>query len=584
MAYIQPNSVIQLFQGINLDNRYLHTIYFANEQAQNTWFTSKVFKTYQQQSYTRYTRNQVKLKDDATTLLGCTYMRFKNDRAVDKWFYAFVTGCDYINENTVLITYEIDVMQTWFIQNGGIQPCYVIRQHVSDDTFGVNLEAEPVGSDVYDCDELAYTSASGALFGNYSLVINTTDDPINGDTGHAKTSIYNNKLYNGTTVTVTNLLGTDDEIESALENVTTALQLLLQGSWESGRKPIEVVDMFTFPTQFAHYNVLENTHPLSITHAGSFDGYIPKNKKLFGYPFSFLQATTKDGSGCSYRWEYFDGMLETSNEIDFTAYGNPIGGGSIICYPDRYNGVNNNLDAKIAITNFPKNPFNFDAYQAWIASGGSTKLEREEAITNVRGVNALVSATSTAMMQAQTGASMFGSNAMNLGEPDTATMTDLSGMSRGANRAVQGVTGLVSTMMDVVEAKNKIAYHWADAKYQPNQIVGSATPNVSVAMRQLDFYFFNVHVRKDEMKRLDDFLSTYGYAINKVEQPNLHSRQYWNFIQTQGAVITGNMPASSKDAIARIFDGGITFWHNGDQIGNYRQSVSSGSINNPIIS
>lgn len=54
MTYIQPNSIIQLFQGINLDNRYLHTIYFANEAAQNTWFTSKVYRSYQAQSYTRY--------------------------------------------------------------------------------------------------------------------------------------------------------------------------------------------------------------------------------------------------------------------------------------------------------------------------------------------------------------------------------------------------------------------------------------------------------------------------------------------------------------------------------------------------
>ena len=34
MAYVAPNSTLQLFKGINLDNRYLHTIYFANATAQ----------------------------------------------------------------------------------------------------------------------------------------------------------------------------------------------------------------------------------------------------------------------------------------------------------------------------------------------------------------------------------------------------------------------------------------------------------------------------------------------------------------------------------------------------------------------
>lgn len=578
MSYIQPNSVIQLFQGINLDNRYLHTIYFASESAQNTWFTSKVYKSFQQQSYTRYAKNQIKIKDDTTNLLGCTYLRFMNDRTNDKWFYAFINAIEYINENTALITYEIDVMQTWFIQNGSLQPCYILRQHVSDDTFGVNLEAEPVGSDVYDCDEIIYSSTDGSLFGSYSLIINTTQNPL--DTAQGGSDIIlNNNLYNGT-----NIIVTDSSSDTALRNVTTALQLILEGSWTSGDKPVEVVDMFTFPTKFSHMSVLSNTHPLTVTHAGSFDGYTPKNKKLFGYPFSYLQATTKDGSGCTYKWEYFDGMLETTRQVEFTAYGNPIAGGSIICYPERYNGVNENIDAKLSITNFPKNPFNYDAYEAWVAAGGAVRLEREEALTNVRGVTALVKSASNAILgQGSAGLSAAGRNAFMMEQNGGATAQYLSGMTGGLNQIVQGAGNYVNTVVEVTEAKNKIAYQWADAQYQPNQIVGSATPNIAVAMRALDFYFFNVHVRNDELKRLDDFLSAYGYAINKVEQPNLTSRQYWNFIQTQGAVVNGNMPASSKEAISRIFDGGITFWHNGDQVGNYRQSVSSGSINNPIV-
>lgn len=574
MAYVQPNSIVQLFKGINLDNRYMHTIYFASESAQNSWFTSKVTYTFQQISYTRYTRNSIKLKADTTDIIDCTYLRFKNDRSVDKWYYAFINSVEYVNENTCLITYEIDVMQTWFIQNGSIEPCYVLREHVSDDTFGVNLEAEPVGSDVYDCDEITYTSTDGALFGTYSLIVNTTQDPND----NPASTVYNNKLYNGTKMYVI-----DASNESALSNFTTAMQILLEGSWQGSIRPVEIVDMFTFPTKFSDTNVLNNTHPLTVTHPTMLDGYTPKNKKLFGYPFSYLQASTKDGSGGLYRWEYFDGMLETTNAVEFTSYGNPIGGGSIICYPERYNGINENIDAKMTINNFPKNPFNYDAYQAWVAAGGSIRLEREETITNVRGVTALVKSASNAILgSGMSGMSNAGRNAYSM-EQNGATARGIAGMTGGINQMIQGAGSYIETAMNVMEAQNKIGYQWSDAQYQPNQIIGSASPNTIVAMRALDFYFFSVHVRKDELIRLDDFLSCYGYAVNKVVQPNLHSRTYWNFIQTQGAVISGNMPSSSKEAIARIFDGGITFWHNGDQIGNYRQSVSSGSINNPII-
>ena len=171
MAYIQPNSTVHLFKGINLDNRYLHTIYFASESAQNTWFTSKVTSalTFSNLMYRRYEDNALKIEIDANSLLGVTYMRFKNTRTGGKWFYAFVLGTDYINETTSVVYYEIDVMQTWFIQNGSIRPCMVKREHVNDDTVGANLTTEPIGSDVYDSEYL-----TNCDFGGQTIVAQTT--------------------------------------------------------------------------------------------------------------------------------------------------------------------------------------------------------------------------------------------------------------------------------------------------------------------------------------------------------------------------------------------------------------------------
>lgn len=572
MAYVQPNSIVQLFKGINLDNRYLHTIYFANESAQSSWFSGKVFQTYQQVSYVRYAKNQIKLKADATSLLGVTYMRFMNDRANDKWFYAFVNNIEYVNENTSLITYEIDVMQTWFIQVGSVRPCMVLREHVNDDTFGTNLEAEPVGSDVYDCEEISYTSQDGALFDDYSLIVNTSEAPS------SRNDVLNNTLVNGT-----KFYSLDATDSSAVFNEITALIGLINGSWDSGVKPIEVIDMFTFPTMFSSTNGNDNTHLIEVTHPQSLDGYVPKNNKLFGYPFSYLQASTKNGSGSAYRWEYFDTMLSQETTAVFRCYGNPIGGGQIQCYPIKYNGVENNIDASISMNDFPKNPFAYDAYQAWVAAGGKTRLENEESITNIRGAMSILSSSYNAYSQALSGVNQMGYNTLALNGSGTSVMHDVSGISAGANNVVQGATNMVNSIVDFVEAKNKIAYQWKDAQYKPDIVVGTATPNLSVATHSLDFYFFSVHVRNDELKRLDDFLSVFGYAINKVKQPNITGRAYWNFVQTQNCVIAGDMPASSKEAIGRIFDGGITFWHNGDNVGNYQISTSSGTINNPIL-
>ena len=88
----------------------------------------------------------------------------------------------------------------------------------------------------------------------------------------------------------------------------------------------------------------------------------------------------------------------------------------------------------------------------------------------------------------------------------------------------------------------------------------------------------NASIRYDkETGKLVAFSRKYELAFDRTLSG------FWNFVQTQGAIIGGDMPATSKEAIGRIFDGGITFWHNGDQIGNYAQATSSGSIDNPIV-
>ena len=546
MAYVVPNSTLQLFKNINLDNRYLHTIYFASESAQDSWFSSRVFRTFNDLTYRRYESKAVRIEADATSLMGVTYLRFRNTRSGAKWFYAFVTGIEYVNENTTDVYYEIDVMQTWFIQGGSVRPCMVLREHVNNDTFGIELESEPVGSDVYDCDLLA--NYGDAYFKNYSVYLNSTGEPDEGD-------MYQNGLFNGTKYT---RLPCNDSNDA--DSIKLYLTSLL-GSWDAGTQQQDVIDMYTAPSFLGQSYTIQDI-PKQFAKPTTFDNYTPKNKKLFMYPYSYLVCTTHNGSGEAYRWEYFDG-----NQIDFRMMGSYIGGGQIVCYPRAYNGQLDNLDCKVVMDDFPKNPFVYDAYQAWVAMGGKTKYENDWNITVARGASAVLNQYANVVNSAT-----YNPNAS---ERDIGI-----GIGTGL---VKNVASAIGTMADIQEAQNKVLYQFKDAKYVPNIPVGASMPNVMIGARMLDFYFYHCHVRDDEAKRIDDFFSCYGYAINKVKAPNLTGRAYWNFVQTENAVIAGDMPATSRDAIGKIFDGGITFWHNGDQVGNYAQSVTDGSINNPII-
>lgn len=587
MSYVQPNSTIQLFKGINLDNRYLHTIYFVNESAQDTWFTSKVTSglTFTNLMYRRYGSEAVKLEIDATLLLGVTYMRFKNTRTGNKWFYAFVNGTDYVNENTAIVYYEIDVMQTWFIQNGSVRPCMILREHTNNDTVGLNLEAEPVGSDVYDSDFL-----TNCDFGGQTIVAQTTGAS---PTDHHMTqgvftgcNYYTQELFTDTGQTI---VDNSNQIYNDIGNML--------GSWELGMQEEDLVDLYTVPSFCVGNSILPIAPEDTITKPTQYDQYVPKNKKLLTYPYSYLSVTTHMGDGGIYRWEYFD-----TNTPEFLIYGTYVGGGEIIAVPRAYNGQDDNWDAGITIQNFVKNAYSYDAYQAWIAGGGTARLENDRVVSSVRAAGGVLSSIGSAVAGVL-GGSIGGGRESGQDYNKTTTRYNKAGEAIGTSvtnaqrrgysvsnaglnvgSVTAGVSGIVNEVGNLIEARNNLQYQFKDASYQPNIVVGKQSCSLATAMGAMNYYFYHTHVRDDEVKRLDDFFSCYGYATNKVKAPNLTGRQYWNFVMTENAVIAGDMPSSSKEAIGRIFDSGITFWHNGDNIGNYAQSTSGGSINNPIVS
>lgn len=69
-------------------------------------------------------------------------------------------------------------------------------------------------------------------------------------------------------------------------------------------------------------------------------------------------------------------------------------------------------------------------------------------------------------------------------------------------------------------------------------------------------------------KSIDSYFDMFGYRVDTVKKPNITGRQSWNYVQTIGAVVTGNAPLYAKDALRGLLNRGIRFWHNED-IGNY---------------
>ena len=578
MAYVQPTGVIQLFKGINLDNRYMHTIYFASESAQDTWFTAKynagIAATPQTafgftaQSYSRPSRQQVKIKINAELLLGVTYMRFKNRTGM--WFYAFVNSTDYINENTSIVTYEIDVMQTWFIQKGTLNPCFIEREHVASDTFGTHLEPEPIGSDAYDTEPITCASMDAAFAGTDHIIVQTSADGMNPPQGQsfAQSDPIVHGIYNPTFHFSDILNG--DYTTGGVQSLYDALYACL-GNWDVGERKADIFSIIQFPSYFV-------SHPeetFNITHPNTLSGYVPQNKKLYSYPYSYLLISTMDGTSAQFRWEYFDGDVTDGRNITFNTVANEMGMGAIALYPALYNKVANNFDAKVVMENFPKCAFAYDGYQAWLASGGKTKTEYASDLAEQRGAFAKEAIIANATLDIIDQSLNVGANIGKVATADNGADVASAGIG-----ALKGAVSIGKTIenayiqnaqneLTLDEARHKKEFTFKDARYTPNSVVGKQAPTLAKGYKKLCYKFFNVHVRKEELVRLDDFLTVYGYAINKVDTPQIHNRPYWNFVKTRGCNISGQIPSSSLTAINDIFDGGIFFWNNGDNVGNF---------------
>ena len=595
MSYIRPTGTIQLFRGINLDNRYMHTLYFANTNNQTAFFDSLVdadlsfgenntYRDKTPQSYIRPGIGIVRLKVGADRVQNVTYMRFNNNRSPSKWYYCFVTSINYVNENMTEISYEIDVMQTWFFQGGGINPCMVIREHVSvsDDKLKNHLEPEPVTSDVYRFDEV--TPSNAGDFGGYDVVVNTTNEADSSD-------MIKNNIFCGTEYYSHQLF--DDEGDVPGENLEAIKGHLVHtlGSWDKNEQSADVTDIYMFPHKYKDTDNETYHVKFDPTATGHTFDYSVQNMKMNAYPYSFLFATTKGGSCAQYRWEYFDSdMSLSSSSAEFHVKANGTGGGSIICYPREYNGIEDNYDANLLCDSFPKCSWSYDAYQAFVASGGQTKLQTEQKILNYKAMvtTARDLADVSKAAVAAAGATVAGAAAVATG--GVLAPAAVAATVKATNVIANTGADIADRHIGLMEAQNKIDFAFADAKYAPDVAVGRQIPNLSVGGRFLGFYFYNCHVDPMEMVRIDNFFTVYGYAINTVKRPNLTGRPYWNFLQTDGAVITGDMPATSKSAISRIFDGGIFLWPStgspstvNANIGNFRRSYKTTDFGEQLI-
>lgn len=268
---------------------------------------------------------------------------------------------------------------------------------------------------------------------------------------------------------------------------------------------------------------LTNTSVSVPKYLGAINGYAPKNKKLLTYPYNFLKVTTNETES-EFAYENF-----SSSTCGFNVLKGIYPEVAVTLVPRNYLSSIGELrfDQRLTVTGFPQCSYTsdvFKAYMAYNATSLPTKM-----ITNI--ASGLIGVISS-----------------------------VAGGSSGV-ALQQGMSTAFDTANTIAGLK--------DMTTRPREAHGTQTSAVDYAFGAMAIYGRHMSIKAEYARVIDDYFTMYGYSTMRVKKPNRNVRPHWCYTKTIGANITGSVPCDDMTKIIGIYDKGITFWKNGNEIGNY---------------
>lgn len=547
------------YSNVNLTMRTNDTFYFADRAAQATFFATKVLVSSTDCSYQRDTVNRVRVNKSFSTIYKCDYLSFINTDYENKRFYAFVTGCNYINDNVTELTFVIDVIQTWFLDLT-LKPCFIERQHALSDNIGDNIIPESVS-----LGELVDASITTAIDTKTCVVVVASFD--------MKTYIQSG-FVTKTTPNIAVRAGIYDTLDigwfysdiagtpaAAGSGLAIFFSNVLSG--QGGVTVDDIINVYIYPkigisydstvgavtvpgastsTDLDNYYVGAPIIPQNQSFPArptTIDGYTPNNNKLFTYPYCLLHVTNNDGSAIDLKYEKFrDGNNAIIANPQFKIFGTTTGEAKIRLVPQQYLGETSTVeDFEFGIDSapFPTVAMRGDAYVLYLAQNKNRIQNKYEVMRN----QAIRSVKDT----------MLGG----------LRSLDLAGTINSYSNTAGGFFDNISQI---------------EAGYRDNEIAPATASGISgVGLNyqngRKDFSLITKTVDRVHAKMIDDYFTLFGYAKNIVALPNVHARTRYTFVKTQGCILHGTAPMDVKNTIAGLFDSGIRFWADQARIGDF---------------
>lgn len=580
-----PNTLIRFYDVFDLTPDYNHTRYFPDAGARDAYFngdgsegSGRVAVEVETQ-HIRIDQNEVKVPLPIEEIHSYCYMSIQNSKVrynqsgYDHIYYCFIVDMEYVSDMCTLVRYQVDVMQT-FCMDGLFSDTmayqsFVTRCHSLTDEVGDNIVEEPFNAD--DLYIAQRYTATIDLYDYYVVVgvctsrYNGDPQTIDGEVFNFEPVEYNNGVYTGVRYFAFDL--SDATSATKLEDFLKKFQ---------ASDMSEVVSIYSIPKavvptigQGQPSTVATNKPPNTTTsYTGGvngsqnnegFEGYPPKNMKLFTYPYTRLRVSNGEGEMLDLAIELF----QDPDNCQFNIEGAFIGEPQITLYPFDYalnrsgDMPEENYDYSVSLTNFCSGAYSSNALAAY--------LQKESFGSLIKCIAGTMASAGIGFM-AGGGAPYMG--ALTGGLP--ISMSLMRGSRAGIHMAQMmgagtAMKGLADINADYIRAK-----YTGDKPSGQNNRGAVAQQNSHKAIR-----FLRMKIRRYLAEQIDDYFTMYGYAQNKLmnigDYLKNNTRPYFAYVQTSNfSVMYGAFEQKYKMEIANIMNKGITFWFDtGYAIGRY---------------
>lgn len=510
---MQPQAEVMLCSGVLWDRSYAHVRKYNSRNDLDNYLRSHARVINEYSTFVDVGKMAVAIGYNQMVAYHCNYIRWVNKPWDEKPHYGFITKIEPRGTHTCVVSFEPDIWNECQFDMT-LRQCFVERQHVkkSSDTIGRWTYPEDL--------------QTGEMIVNgqdHRLQIPTANENGSFTTFFASAYSYNEATGALSTAPVMPYQG----VTTGLEYLAPSNPSAFIGALVDQNKIDGLVDAWEMPDVFADSDLVTKVFSMEKPYT-SIDGYVPKNNKLFCYPYNYLYMTNNTGQSKNYQYELFK-VPGAKNKVQFYYTMNCAPSPTLYCYPSYYKGVELDYGDAITYSNYPKVPVAVDAYRAWLAQNSS---------------NLLVSMT--------TGKNVP-DNPLDWAGRAITTAVDL-GATGGLKSTLSGVLNLISG-----------SYH---AELQSDGIKGSVGNTLPHSVGFDCISVFPVCIKAEYARIIDEYFSMYGYKICRVKKPNITSRSTWNYIKTQNCTVTGGFEAEVLEKLRAIFDNGVTVWHT-DNIGDY---------------